>query len=1276
MKKQLKNFGLQILTTGLLIAFCGLSTYAQDAFDALPSTSNWSSLESFDVNGTVKSRSVSFFDELGKVQQVQTKDILTNKIWASQTLYDYQGRAALSTLGAPVGTTFGYRSSFIRDAGNSTYSVADFEANPDNPSTVGTASNTLGNYYSTSNDNNDHPGNSYMDITSYPFSRTIFSSLNPGTPLKTIGGNKVNGQWPQAYAFTMRAGQELAQTVAFGESKYAAADYRIHKTVSRDAHGNENVVFADSDGRPLASARSGGTTARSMSIDIYEQGFVDIHVPQGSSMGFTVTTNGNTITTYNLITESTVSPSTGLPNGFYRVAVNDPDNYDTANPVTVNYKENYYDYSLNEYDRSGRLIASYQPLGTTKATKPKTEYQYNTLGQLTYTKSPDEGEAWFKYRNDGQIRYSQNSVQKDAGRFSYTNYDSFGRPIESGVVQNSGFSSADPDSGMVSGTRSELHHTEYDETAQTYNLGSRQSSYPALDFSAGNVAYTANDQSETWYSYDIYGRVEWLVQEIQGLGTKTVDYEYDPITGLVTKVIYQQGVSNEQFIHRYTYNTADQLTKVETSINGSSYTTHAEYEYYETGALKRTEMAGGAQGVDYVYNLAGQLKSINHPSLSAADDPGGDSNDLFGMQLDYNQSDYARKSTDNITTPGYGTDQLNGNIKGIRWNSPLYAVSGKQSTYAFAYDRNNWLAQANFGRVANGDEPAQEDLTSTLVYANGSNTTLEAGNSITLLPGFHAQGGSTFATKIVGQLEELGAGDYDVTGISYDANGNIQNLKRNKDASGGNAMDDLTYTYKTTPQDGPNQLLRVDDAAGDVSGADDIGDQSGNNYVYNKIGQLITNTGESLTYFYNASGLVTEVKKNNVSLVKFFYNDRNHRVKKQSYNGSGTLTGTTYYVRDAAGSIMSVYNGSTLQEQLIYGTNRLGIHLRSGGVNVYQLTDHLGNVRAVFQKNGSSTSNQSYNDYYPFGMPMPNRNSIDANTYRYAFQGQEKDPETGKEAFELRLWDGRIGRWLTTDPAGQYASPYLGMGNNPLSRVDPDGGEDWYINDTTGELEWHNTSASIDGFTWVGTNSASHDYLSNIGKLFGGSGKINIADIAARSYYDITGGFNEGLTQRGKDFAAWIESPADRTLQGVANTINSTGQLYNDYVASDSFGDLEGFLGNRIYDNVSSMTLYDWSYAAGYNSPDIAFSLAGGSALSAVRLSIKAPRISYTAFKIHTIGYFGNYLKYYHPWVGSNRYLRIGLSTDKGRQVFRATYGKRKNHFFNIDLGPIPKIKN
>lgn len=71
---------------------------------------------------------------------------------------------------------------------------------------------------------------------------------------------------------------------------------------------------------------------------------------------------------------------------------------------------------------------------------------------------------------------------------------------------------------------------------------------------------------------------------------------------------------------------------------------------------------------------------------------------------------------------------------------------------------------------------------------------------------------------------------------------------------------------------------------------------------------------------------------------------------------------------------------------------------------------------------------------------MPGRQIVGGELYRYAFQGQEKDPETGKEAFQLRLWDSRIGRWLTVDPAGQYYSPYMAMDNRPNMSIDPTGG--------------------------------------------------------------------------------------------------------------------------------------------------------------------------------------------------------------------------------------------
>ena len=217
---------------------------------------------------------------------------------------------------------------------------------------------------------------------------------------------------------------------------------------------------------------------------------------------------------------------------------------------------------------------------------------------------------------------------------------------------------------------------------------------------------------------------------------------------------------------------------------------------------------------------------------------------------------------------------------------------------------------------------------------------------------------------------------------------------------------------------------------------------------------LIQNKAEQILYFYNASGLVTEVWYEGSPKVKFMYNDRNHRVKKESYHNENLLN-STFYVRDVAGQVMAIYteDGSQPQlvEQPIYGAGRIGVAYASSSAvqsrsYVYELTDHLGNVRAVFTKESATDGDlEGYTDYYPFGMPMPQRQMTDANQYRYAFQGQEMDDETGNEAFELRLWDSRIGRWLSPDPSNQYHSPYLGMGNNAMNGIESRGSDWWQL---------------------------------------------------------------------------------------------------------------------------------------------------------------------------------------------------------------------------------------
>jgi RHS repeat-associated protein len=89
----------------------------------------------------------------------------------------------------------------------------------------------------------------------------------------------------------------------------------------------------------------------------------------------------------------------------------------------------------------------------------------------------------------------------------------------------------------------------------------------------------------------------------------------------------------------------------------------------------------------------------------------------------------------------------------------------------------------------------------------------------------------------------------------------------------------------------------------------------------------------------------------------------------------------------------------------------------------------------------------SYNDYYPYGMFLPKRHDSD-ESYRYGFQGQEKDDELKGEGnslnYRFRMHDPRVGRFFARDPlAKQFAwfSPYQFSGNRVIDRIELEGAE-------------------------------------------------------------------------------------------------------------------------------------------------------------------------------------------------------------------------------------------
>jgi RHS repeat-associated protein len=87
--------------------------------------------------------------------------------------------------------------------------------------------------------------------------------------------------------------------------------------------------------------------------------------------------------------------------------------------------------------------------------------------------------------------------------------------------------------------------------------------------------------------------------------------------------------------------------------------------------------------------------------------------------------------------------------------------------------------------------------------------------------------------------------------------------------------------------------------------------------------------------------------------------------------------------------------------------------------------------------------------YYAYGLKIIGLSSnklgdgnegILQNRYQYQSRSSEMDEDIGWNDFALRNYDSQIGRWAQQDPNDEYPSPYTGMGNDPISNIDPSGG--------------------------------------------------------------------------------------------------------------------------------------------------------------------------------------------------------------------------------------------
>ncbi|RWU09945.1 RHS repeat domain-containing protein [Pedobacter chitinilyticus] len=1071
------------------------------------STMNWIASKTYDLDGNVIAENKNFFDDAGTTIQNQTKNISKGHVLAREALIDVQDRQVGKTLVAPINNSaFSYKSNFVTINGANHYSYQHFDLLKTNqPDPVGNVSEgTLGWYYSDNNSLETH-----VASTAYPYSRTTFNEDGSNTVKAAAGvGDEMRmGRGREYFSNQVAVTNELDFYTSIRDHFFPSSIVGERQLLSgkalmnvlTDANQNSTIKVTDLSGNPLMMARPdinglltlqhqtilnavkkeylAGVTLASMimggenpnqggigggplsfainskynvkvyhnNIEIYNGIGNDFEFSGPISFGasfeiksdypFSIShsdgcdscpakiaeSNASSIRYFNLLqstavnitgnyelfnmaTETAVTVGT-LPAGYYKLVALQGD-------VTLSYSTKVSDISYVFYNQLGQNLASIAPEGVNALiTNGINSYAslndvpfvnsntYDLQGRLIAAKNVDAGLTEFIYRKDGAIRFTQNVEQRKTGRFSYVNYDRWGRTVEAGEYLPGDISfvaaktnsvlleSVAEDGGLATGTKQYVTRNHYDLPNQSHGLNNYIQDEA---FVKGNISWTENSNSKTWYNYDEQGRVVWTIKNIVGLGVKTVDYTYNS-GGIIEKVDYQKSNANERFIHYYEYNSDLALSSVYTSKDDIVKKKQASYDYYVHGPLKRMEIGNDLQGIDYVYASNGMLKAINHPQQSF--DPGKDgiannfAPDVFGMTLEYFNGDYYRSNT-GITSIATNTSKswYNGNISGQVWRSKkpdaVTAVAGSgingavMSTYE--YDDRKQFNNNKFG---------------TPDFLN-----------------------NTFSETLNVNKEH---------GLIYDANGNIKALSRNN-AQG--TQQNLNYNY----QPNTNKLNSVDNYA---------------TYSYNDLGQMIVQerqSGQKFYLQYEPSGKVSAIYADadlTQLKVSFAYDENGLRLRKTDH----LQNVTTYYVYDANGAVMSIYdnNGTPLQQKEVpfYSTSRLGTFFRINDKYQYELKDHLGNVRAVIgeDKNVDGSANVLYySDYYPFGSRMSLANS----NYRFGYQGQyaEVDPETGWNNFDLRMYDPAIGRWMSVDPYNEFWSSYVGMGNNPISTTDPDGG--------------------------------------------------------------------------------------------------------------------------------------------------------------------------------------------------------------------------------------------
>ena len=564
-------------------------------------------------------------------------------------------------------------------------------------------------------------------------------------------------------------------------------------------------------------------------------------------------------------------------------------------------------------------------------------YEYDTRNRMIMKRIAGSGTVYMVYDTRDRLVMVQDSNMRANHQWLYTEYDALNRPTASGIMSDNSYynnashhrTSAETSIAYPSGgtyTIDTLTKTFYDDYSWRAGQGNplnatRNSSYDSYLQTASNTSWpypqdatvvvnqlkgmptgskvkVLGTTSTYLYSLNFYDENGRIIQAqsqniTTGIDIITTQYTW---TGqvLVNVIKNEKAVTNAQtsiVVTRNSYDSLLRIVKIEKKASNDkvnsgsmpgSWTTIAQNEYNALGQLKQKKLGlTPLDSLKYEYNVRGWMLGMNRNYVKDTTS----TINWFGFDLGYEKTSF----TVNGSSNSYANVQYNGNIEGMLWKSN---GDDQLRKYDFTYDAINRLVSADFNQLTN--------------------------NSFSKTAGI----------------------DFSVSGLNYDANGNILNMDQKGWKMGGSVtIDSLLYGYNSSS----NKLNYVNDRANDTTTKlgdfKEITNNTSQDYSYDGNGNMYIDNNKNISSIrYNYLNLPDSIAVTGKGYIKFIYDAAGNKIKKITTEGSNVTT--TLYLF-----------GNFINDTLQYIPHEEGrIRFNTSDLTLlydYFIKDHLGNVRMV-----------------------------------------------------------------------------------------------------------------------------------------------------------------------------------------------------------------------------------------------------------------------------------------------------------------------------------------